>query len=91
MIAAAFMVMLVGTLGAIGTIVFAVDWVPGSVVRLAPVPSSRVIGLWAYNGVLYAALAGWIVCTYFCTVDGYDDIPAVRDSYCRPHLAAAEG
>jgi hypothetical protein len=33
--------------------------------------------------VLYAALAAWLVCTYFCTVDGYDDIPAVRDSPAR--------
>ena len=46
--------------------------------------------LLAFNGVLYAVLAVWIVCTYFCTVDGYDDIPAVRNSYCRPHVAAAE-
>ncbi len=90
MISAAFMVMLAGTLGSIGTIVFAVDWVPGSVVGLAPLPSKRVVGLWFYNGVLYAALAGWIVCTYFCTVDGYDGIPAVRDSLCRPHVADAE-
>jgi hypothetical protein len=71
--------------------VFAVDWVPGSVVGLAGLPDKRMIGLWAYNSVLYAALAAWLVCTYFCTVDGYDDIPAVRDSYCRPHVAGAEG
>lgn len=90
MIAAAIMVMLAGTLGAIGTIVFAVDWVPGSVVGLASLPSKRVIGVWAYNGVLYAALAAWLVCTYFCTVDGYDDIPAVRNSLCRSHVADAE-
>jgi hypothetical protein len=90
MITPAFMVMLAGTLGAVGTIVFAVDWVPGSVVGLASLPDKRMIGLWAYNGVLYAALAAWLVCTYFCTVDGYDDIPAVRDSYCRPHTAMAE-
>ncbi|MFC6741130.1 hypothetical protein [Methylobacterium tardum] len=66
---------------------FAVDWVPGSVVGLANLPSKRVIGLWLYNGVLCLALAAWLVCTFFCTVDGYDDIPAVRDSYCRPHVA----
>lgn len=90
MITAAFMVMLAGTLGALATIVFALDWVPGSVVGLPPLPSRRSVGLWAYNGVLYAALGAWMVCTYFCTVDGYDDIPAVRDSYCRPHVADAE-
>ncbi|MHB2208307.1 hypothetical protein [Methylobacterium sp. CM6257] len=87
MTVAALAVMLAGVLGAFGTIVFAVDWVPGSVVGLASVPSRRVIGLWIYNGVLCVALAGWLVCTYFCLVDGYDDIPAVRDSYCRPHIA----
>ena len=91
MTTAALAVMLAGVLGALGTIVFAVGWVPDSVVGLAPVPGKRVIGLWAYNGLLYVALAGWMVCTYFCTVDGYDDIPAVRDSYCRPHVVAAEG
>ena len=46
--------------------------------------------LWAFNGVLYIALAGWFVCTYFCTVDGYEDVPAVRDSYCKPHVVVAE-
>ena len=91
MTAAALAVMVAGVLGAFGTIVFAIDWVPGSVIGLAPVPSRRVIGLWAYNSVLCIALAAWVVCTYFCTVDGYDDIPAVRDSYCRPHEPVAEG
>lgn len=81
--------MMAGVLGAFGTIVFAVDWVPGSVVGLANLPSKRVIGVWVYNGVLCLALATWLVCTFFCTVDGYDDIPAVRDSYCRPHVAGA--
>jgi hypothetical protein len=90
MITAAFMVMLAGTLGAISIIVFAVDWVPGSVVGLAGLPIKRVIGLWVYNGVLYAALSGWMVCTYFCTVDGYDDIPAIRNSLCRSHVADAD-
>lgn len=90
MITAAFMVMLAGTLGAIGTIVFAADWVPRSITGLPSLPDKRVIGLWTYNGALYAALAAWMVCTYFCTVDGYDDIPAVRDSYCRPHVATVE-
>lgn len=55
---AALLVMLAGTLGAIGTVVFAVDCMPDSVVRLAGVPSKQVIGLWFYNGVLYAALGG---------------------------------
>lgn len=45
MTAAALAVMVAGVLGAFGTIVFAVDWVPGSVVGLAPVPGKRVIGL----------------------------------------------
>lgn len=85
MTAAALAVMVAGVLGAFGTIVFAIDWVPGSVIGLAPVPSRRVIGLWAYNGLLCIALTAWLVCTYFCVVDGYDDVPAVRDSYCRPH------
>jgi hypothetical protein len=87
MTATALAVMMAGVLGAFGTIVFAVDWVPGSVVGLANLPSKRVIGLWLYNGVLCLALAAWLVCTFFCTVDGYDDISAVRDSYCRPHVA----
>jgi hypothetical protein len=87
MTATALAVMMAGVLGAFGTIVFAVDWVPGSVVGLANLPSRRVIGVWVYNGVLCLALAAWLVCTFFCTVDGYDDIPAVRDSYCRPHVA----
>jgi hypothetical protein len=86
MTATALAVMMAGVLGAFGTIVFAVDWVPGSVVGLANLPSRRVIGVWVYNGVLCLALAAWLVCTFFCTVDGYDDIPAVRDSYCRPHV-----
>ena len=85
MTSTALAVMMAGVLGALCTIVFAVDWVPGSVVGLPNLPSRRVIGLWVYNGVLCLALAAWLVCTYFCTVDGYDDIPAVRDSYCRPH------
>ena len=42
----ALAVMLAGVLGAFGTVVFAVDWVPGSVVGLASLPSRRVIGLW---------------------------------------------
>ena len=46
--------------------------------------------VWAVNGALYACLTGWLVCTYFCTVPGYDHIPAVRDSLCRPHLVAVE-
>jgi hypothetical protein len=87
---AALAVMMAGVLGAFGTIVFAVDWVPGSVVGLANLPSKRMIGLWLYNGVLCFALAAWLVCTYFCTVDGYEDIPAVRDSLCRPHVVTAE-
>ncbi|MFB0490052.1 hypothetical protein ABIE45_002638 [Methylobacterium sp. OAE515] len=86
---AALAVMMAGVLGAFGTIVFAVDWVPGSVVGLANLPSKRVIGLWLYNGVLCLALAAWLVCTYFCTVDGYEDIPAVRDSLCRPQVVTA--
>jgi hypothetical protein len=85
MTSTALAVMMAGVLAAFCTIVFAVDWVPGSVVGLPNLPSRRVIGLWIYNGVLCLALAAWLVCTYFCTVDGYDDIPAVRDSYCRPH------
>lgn len=88
MTATALAVMMAGVLGAFGTIVFAVDWVPGSVVGLANLPSKRVIGVWLYNGVLCLALAAWLVCTFFCTVDGYDDIPAVRDSYCRPHVTS---
>lgn len=88
MTAAALSVMVAGVLGALGTIVFAIDWVPGSVVGLANLPSRRTIGLWAYYGVLCVALAAWMVCTYFCTVDGYDDIPAVRDSYCRSNPIA---
>ena len=43
----------------------------------------------AYNGALCVALTAWLVCTYFCAVDGYDEIPAVRDSLCRPHVADA--
>lgn len=84
----AFAVMLSGALGAIGTIVFAVDWVPGSVTGVPDLPSRRVAGLWLYNGVLCAALIAWLVCTYFCLVDGYDNIPAVRNSLCLPHVAA---
>lgn len=89
MTSTALVVMMAGVLGAFGTIVFAVDGVPGSVVGLARVPSKRVVGLWLYNGVLCLALAAWVVCTYFCTVDGYDDIPAVRNSLCRPHVVTA--
>ncbi len=85
----ALAVMLAGVLGAFGTVVFAVDWVPGSVVGLASLPSRRVIGLWLYNGLLCIALTAWLVCTYFCAVDGYEEIPAVRDSLCRPHVADA--
>jgi hypothetical protein len=44
----------------------------------------------AINGTLYVALLGWLVCTYFCTVPGYDHSPAVRDSLCRAQVAAAE-
>ena len=40
---------------------------------------------WIFLGALYAALFGWMVCTYFCTVPGYDEIAAVRNSICRPH------
>lgn len=69
MIAAALAVMVTGVLGAFETIVFAIDWVPDSMIGLAPVPSRLVIGLWAYNGVLCIALAAWVLCTYFCTVD----------------------
>ena len=46
--------------------------------------------LLAVNGILYLALAAWMVCTYFCTVDGYDDLPAVHDSLCRPHVIVAQ-
>jgi hypothetical protein len=87
--ATAFVVMLAGLLGAVGIIVFAVDWVRGSVTGLRSFPSGRVVGLWFYNGVLSLALGAWLACTYFCLADGYDDIPAVRDSYCRPHVAGA--
>lgn len=45
---------------------------------------------WAISGLLYLALLGWLVCTYFCTVPGYDHIPAVRDSLCRAQVADAE-
>lgn len=86
----ALAVMLAGVLGAFAVVVFAVDGVPGSVVGLANLPSRRVVGLWLYNGVLCVALAAWLVCTYFCMVYGCDDIPAVRDSYCRPHVVTAE-
>lgn len=47
MIAAALAVMVAGVLGAFGTIVFAIDWVPDFVIELTPVLSRRVIGLWA--------------------------------------------
>ncbi|KAA0125819.1 hypothetical protein CIW48_01590 [Methylobacterium sp. P1-11] len=88
MTSTALAVMMAGVLGAFGIVVFAVDWVPGSVVGLPNLPTRRVIGLWLYNGALSIALAAWLVCTYFCTVDGYDAVPAVRDSYCRPAVAA---
>lgn len=83
----AFLVMLAGTLGSVGVVVFAIDEAAVPDVELPSIPDRRVIGLWAYNGVLYLVLVGWLVCTYFCTADGYDDIPAVKGSLCRPHVA----
>lgn len=52
--------------------------------------NADVMIILAINGTLCVALLGWLVCTYFCTVPGYDRIPAVRDSLCRAQVAAAE-
>jgi hypothetical protein len=56
----------------------------------APLAGDDLVIAWVINGCLYVALLGWLVCTYFCTVPGYDHIPAVRDSLCRAQVADAD-